>query len=415
MKMRRWCIGIAALLATRALPAQTTTTTPTPSQYSGGYLVFRSADSAFEYLLDGRVQIDAAFYRGGNNRLGSGTDVRRARLGWKATMYRDWHGEIDADFASNAVEIKDAWIGYEGFRNSLIRAGNFREPFSLETLTSSKYINFMERSYIDNLSPDRRLGFGAQTHGSMWFASAGVFGQEVATVDASGRGEGWSTTGRFVLAPIHKDGKLIHIGGALSRRTPDAATGADTNTVRFRARPESWISKARFISTGKVRFVDHTSYYNGEFASTWGPGLLQAEYTRVTLRRLDATPVLKDPSFGGGYVAATVFLTGEHRPYLMSEGEFDRVIPKRDIGAWELTARWSTLDLNDPTPGLDIKGGRETNYTLGLNWHINPNFKWMVNHVWVHNDDNAVPDLGITPFVPGGNFRILQTRFALAF
>jgi hypothetical protein len=39
----------------------------------------------------------------------------------------------------------------------------------------------------------------------------------------------------------------------------------------------------------------------------------------------------------------------------------------------------------------------------------------MVNHVWVHNDDNAVPDLGITPFVPGGSFRILQTRFALAF
>src|SRR5512133_3424421 len=64
----------------------------TPSRYDDGYLVFRSADSAFSYMLDGRLQVDAAMYRGGENKLGSGTDVRRARIGAKATLFRDWHG-----------------------------------------------------------------------------------------------------------------------------------------------------------------------------------------------------------------------------------------------------------------------------------------------------------------------------------
>jgi hypothetical protein len=31
---------------------------PTPGTYDGGYLVFASADSAFMYWLDGRVQVD---------------------------------------------------------------------------------------------------------------------------------------------------------------------------------------------------------------------------------------------------------------------------------------------------------------------------------------------------------------------
>lgn len=405
-------ILIALLLVSMCAKAQAPTVS-TPAGYAGGFLTFQSADSSFIYTLDGRIQVDAAFYRGGNMKLGSGTDIRRARLGWKATMFHDWHGEIDVDFASNAVEIKDAWIGYIGFRNSLIRAGSFREPFSLETITSSKYITFIERSYIDNVSPDRRIGLGAQTHGNWWFTSAGVFGQEAGTPDATAVGEAHAYVARAVAVPFHSDGRVFHIGGAVERRTPDAAVGADTNTVRFRARPETWIAKTRFISTGKIRFVEYTQSYNGEMTSSYGPATLQAEYTRVNIFRLG---VLPHESIDGGYVSASWFITGEHRPYLMEEAEYDRVIPKRSgLGAWEVAARWSTLDLNDPTPTIDLKGGRATNYTLGVNWHINPNFKWMVNYVQVNNDDNAKADLGAAPLLNGGVFRIIQTRFALAF
>ena len=60
-------------LWTPARSQQPTAPVPTPAAYNGGYLVFKSADGAFAYWLDGRVQVDAAFYRGSKNALGSGT------------------------------------------------------------------------------------------------------------------------------------------------------------------------------------------------------------------------------------------------------------------------------------------------------------------------------------------------------
>ena len=381
-----------------------------PGSYDGGYLVFQNADSSFRYWLDGRVQVDGAMYSGSKNALGNGTEIRRARLGGKATLFRTWHGEIDVDFAKNAIEMKDMWIGYLGFENNMIKFGNYKEPFSLETLTSSKYITFLERSYADNFSPDRNIGLGFAHWGSWWQVAGGAFGQPAGSVDASGRDEGYGLTARLTAAPINRPGRLLHIGGAISRRTPNGDPAPDTNTVRFRARPETNISQARFFTTGKIRLVDHTSYYNGELAAVYGPLSVQGEYTTVGVNRMNGLP---KPWFNGSYAFVSYFLTGESRPYLAEEGEFDRVVPKANYGAWEIAARVSGIDLNDA--GVNIGGGKGTNYTLGLNWHMNANFKWMVNYTRVVTDNNAKPDMGVAPFQTADKFHIIQTRFSLAF
>lgn len=403
---------LAALAATPLAAQMPDSTVPVPGSYDRGYLVLQSADGRFRYWLDGRLQLDGAVYTGGKNELGNGTEVRRARIGVKATLFRDWYSEIDLDFAGNAVEIKDAWIGYTGFENTLLKAGQYKEPFSLETLTSSKNIVFMERSYADNLSPDRNIGLGAARWGKRWQVAGGLFGQTAGEVDASARKEGWGLTGRASFAPVLGNRKVVHLGAAISRRTPDAATGADTNSVRFRARPETDVSLARFLTTGKIRFVDHTSYYNAEAAAMFGPLMLQGEYTKVVVHRLGDLP---QASFKGGYVMASLFLTDDTRDYIASAGEFDRIHPKRAGGAWEVAARYSTLDLNDTSEGVNILGGKGTNYTLGLNWYMNTNLRWMFNYARVVNDDNAKPDLGTAPFVTGDKFNIFQMRVALAF
>jgi len=380
--------------------------------YDGGYLVFQSQDSAFKYWLDGRLQIDAAAYRGNTHPLSSGAEVRRARIGLKTTLYRDWQGEVDLDFADNAVEMKDMWIGYAGFRDSFIRIGNFKEPFSLETLTSSKNITFLERSYIDNFSPDRHMGVSYTRWGGHWSASVGVFGQTAGDIDATGRSEGYAGTGRVTFAPLLGARQVLHLGVGLSRRRPDAGEAiADSNQVRFRARPETDISQTRFLTTGRIRNVDYTNYMNGEFAMVVGPASVQAEYTKTQVHRLGERPTA---SFDGGYVFVSYFVTGESRPYLVRDGEFDRIHPRSRRGALEVAARYSGLDLNDPSPGVAILGGKAANYTIGVTWYINTNFKWMLNYVHVANDDNAHPDLGNAPFPTGESFRILQTRFGLA-
>ena len=407
-------LGVALLGAAPAAVAQQEgppPPIPLPGMYDGGYLVFQSADSAFKYWLDARAQIDAADYLGAKNALATGVGIRRARLGVKSTLWRTWEGEIDVDFAGDAVEVKDLWIGYAGWSNSLIRVGNFKEPFSLETLTSSKYITFLERSYIDNFSPDRHIGLSYSRWSDRWQFSAGVFGQGSGDVDATGQNQGYGVTGRFTVAPILADRKVLHLGGAVSRRTPDAAAPTSAEQLRIRARPETNINKARFLSTGKILSVDNEFLYNGELAGVYGPFSLQAEYTHADVHRLHG---LSTASFWGGYAFVSYFLTGESRRYLASEGEFDRVYPRSTSGAWEIAARVSTMDLDDAAPSVNILGGKGTNYTLGLNWYVNPNFRMMANYVRVVLNGNAKPDGGTAPFVTGDKFNIVQVRAALS-
>ncbi len=405
-------LGAIACLTTR-LGAQQKTPPAIhlPGMYDGGYLVFQSADSAFKYWLDGRAQVDAADYLGARNAMATGVGIRRARIGVKATLYRTWLGEIDVDFAGDAVEVKDLWIGYQGWSNSLLRIGNFKEPFSLETLTSSKYITFLERSYIDNFSPDRHIGMSYSRWGSRWQVSGGVFGQGSGDIDATGQNQGFGLTARATVAPVLSEGRLIHFGAAVSRRTPDAAAPASANQLRIRARPETNINKARFLSTGRIQNVDYEMLYNGEFAAVHGPLSLQAEATLADVHRRAG---LSTAHFWGGYATVSYFLTGESRPYIASEGEWDRIFPRSPKGAWEIAARVSRMDLDDAAPSVDILGGAATNYTLGVNWYINPNFKLMANWVVVNLNSNAVPDGGTPPLLAGDNFSIVQLRAALA-
>jgi phosphate-selective porin OprO/OprP len=112
-------------------------------------------------------------------------------------------------------------------------------------------------------------------------------------------------------------------------------------------------------------------------------------------------------AFSGYYAQASYFLTGESRPYKNFTGVFDRVKPKENfawgkgLGAWELTLRYSFVDLNDG----GIRGGEETNYTAGVNWYLNPNVRLMLNYTLA----DIVHDLY------EGDIDMLQARFQVDF
>jgi phosphate-selective porin OprO/OprP len=71
----------------------------------------------------------------------------------------------------------------------------------------------------------------------------------------------------------------------------------------------------------------------------------------------------------------------------------------------EVGLRFSYLDLNDG----DIKGGREKNFTAGLNWYLNPNVRLMFNYIRANVEDRAGPP------VNDGTANIFQGRFQIHF
>ena len=110
-----------------------------------GGVEFATYDGKFAFELGGRLMVDAAYYDEDKNHLGSGTELRRARIELEGILFSDWAYEFSVDFADGEADIKDAYIGYEALWPLKFFVGQFKEPFSLEELTNSKYITFMER------------------------------------------------------------------------------------------------------------------------------------------------------------------------------------------------------------------------------------------------------------------------------
>ena len=369
-----------------------------------GKLILQSADGAFMWWFDVRMFFDGAFYNENKNALHNGVEIRRGRFAVNTTLWKVWLAQLDVDYADNALSVKDAWMSYSPSSNSFIKVGNFKAPFSLEELTSSLNEELFERSVDDAFAIGRRIGIGYTAWGQQWQASAGVFGEALGNVDpANGIDGGMAAAARVTYAPILEDRSVVHVGVDAGYETPDAST---PNTMRIRTRPETDISRARFITTGNIGLVKNTLLYDGEAAAVFGPLMVQGEYTTAQLNRTVATsPTL---NFSGAYAFVGYVLTGESHAYEVSQGEFQRLVPKGEFGAIELLLRASTINLNSGS----VKGGKANEYAAEVDWYFTENTRFYLNFSYVNNDDNAT---GGGVYLGNDDFEIIQFRFAVQF
>lgn len=212
-------------------PAAALSSTAMGGKTKGGLLSFQSADKAFSVKLGGRLEIDAAVYDEDKSDMGSGTEVRRARLYASGTIYNDWEYKNEFDFASGGVSLADVYLRYAGLPVELT-VGYFKEPFSLQQMTSEKYVTFMERALPDVFSPSRNIGFGANYHGERYSAALGVFGEGSSSPDSSTdeNNESVGVTGRLTFNPLLQTERMVHLGIAVSHRL----MGTD-HELRYRA------------------------------------------------------------------------------------------------------------------------------------------------------------------------------------
>lgn len=347
---------------------------------SGGGLEIESGDDAFAFVLGGRLMVDLANYAEDAVDLGNGTELRQARLAVEGVLYTVWDYELGVDFADGDADVKDAYLGYEGFDLARLQIGQFKEPFSLEEQTGSAATTFMERALATALAPGRRIGIGLSTDSADWTLAGGLFGGAFDDdVDDEGD-EGWGIAARVTWAPWGEGRKALHLGAAWSTRSPD-----DEREVEFAAGPESSLTDVDYLDTDDIDDVDRIDRYGLEAAVVHGPWSLQAEWIEA---RVDRRGGLGELAFDGYYVFASWFVTGESREYRADSGRFGGIEPRGDAGAWELALRFSELDLTDD----DVTGGSAEQVTLGLNWYANPQVRFMFNYLRVDNDDDADAD-----------------------
>lgn len=379
---------------------------PLAADVVNGKLVFRSEDGNFAWWIDSRIQFDGAMYFENKNPLSNGTYLRRLTFAVKSTLWKDWQAELDLDFAEATLDLRDAFIKYTvPDVNLTFQAGNFKEPFGMERLNSSRLLTFLERSAVSNAFPmGRRLGFTARYWEDYGQITVGIFGHEAGTkIDKGTRDEGFSTNVRISVAPINQHGKNLHIGLAGSYKVPDAVADLNPNTIEVKARTETYVFDPKLLHTGDIKDVNYYNRYGAELMGIYGPFYLQTEVQGMQVKRWYGKP---NVNLYGGYVTAAFVLTGETRYYYADEGEIGPVEKaKSKWGALELAARYSVLDLNDPE--AKVFGGQSNQLMLGLNYYPNPSIKLQVNYSMVNLDEHATSK---GKFIGNDDFSFMQFR-----
>jgi len=268
--------------------------------------------------------------------------------------------------------VFDARLDIPFYQDSTLSIGKQKEPISMERLSSMVHLPMQERTAVaDAMMASRNVGIVLSGTGfdrrTTW--AGGVFNPWLDTGTSMGD-TSTQLIGRGTVIPLESvnENSLFHLGAGV--RYSNAKSG-----IQYATEPE-FNQAPLFVDTGLLA-AESTMLYDLEAAWRWGPLLLNGEFVMNQVE--DATA--GDPVFSGYYLMANYILTGEMRPYNKRSGLFLPVPIAKSVndggwGAWELSARYSNLDLNEGT----VTGGDMDVYSLGLNWWLSTSASVGINY-----------------------------------
>lgn len=352
---------------------------------------------------------------------------RRLRIGVSGDLNDNVFYKYEGEFAGGVdPSYRDALIG---FRNSpvfnTIILGNHKRPYGLDHLNSSRHNIFIERPFVvEAFNEDsRRLGISSngvnESKTMNW--RFGFYHQALTQTTIGFINDHYQPeiAGRLALTPWYDESSggrgYFHCAISGSFGWPDGSTDTNENAARYRTRAEARTVE-RWLDTDRILGADTNNLLGLEAVYNNGPFQLTGEYLTVGVNRLAA--IGENLRFDGWYVQASYFLTGEHMTWNRDNGTLGRVKPienffavrdrdgnvKRGLGAWQVAARFSTVDLSDQ----DIIGGQGDSLTLAANWLWNPYARMQFNYLLGQIDRPPETDIG-------GEYRAVGVRFMVDF
>ncbi|MFT3806685.1 OprO/OprP family phosphate-selective porin [Arenimonas sp.] len=341
-----------------------------------------------EVTFEGLLQADTYWYNSDVANLNAATgdgeedfDFRRAELIFKGKGPGQWNWVVGYD--AKDKKFLDANIQYKFTGFTSVTVGQFKQPNSLEELSSTRHNDFISKAMNTNMQGiARRMGVGVTTGGDDWTVTGSWFTREMTRNRAGGDGFGV----RGAWAPILNEGGFLHLG--LSYVDFEAADYTQAinanrdNKARLRVRPDADITGVRLVDTGTFTDADRIRTWGAEASWVHGPLKIQGEYmgTRISRTAHD------NFSGNGWYVSGVWNVTGE--TWTWKNGTIATPLPNDPSkGMWQLGLRYDRVDLND---GL-VYGGTEHNLIVGANYYWHSNFKFALNYVKVNSERGLIP------------------------
>ena len=360
-----------------------------------------SPDGKSTMKVGGRVQLDYRYFDADpqSTEEESEFSMRRVYLGVDG-KYNEYIGyKANLELSSGSMILGEAYLNLEYFEPAQFTFGQFKTSMSLEERTSSRFLNFTERSYVNNAGITEGKDTGVALHGT----PTKGFNYSLAVVNGYGMNNGMSDNDDDSLAYIaHADidlatmnkweGKVFHIGA--NAKMHDIDVSNYMSTVKME---QSSIGKGyKFYAASANSGVTDTDLrtIGGELAFASGPWKVQGEYASTNF---DSN--LDDQDIKAYYVEAAWLITGENYSDSYKSksmgGKFDRIKPNsnfnpengKGIGAWEVALGYSMFDATDITEasaGYDITAAMANeakSLRAGLKWILDPNTRMMLSYV----------------------------------
>lgn len=354
--------------------------------------------------VGGLFQADFASFAGDKSGVSrTSGDIRRGDIWIKGDLNKDWSYQLGYD--ARYTRLNTSWLGYAGFDPFWLAMGLINAPQSLEYWSGPVNTTFMEyASAVQAFQPPRGVGLYADGSAVQQMISyqAAVYVPNYETADVLTDGYAYAqgiTTEEFgsdsdavsgaVRATLNQHSMLglketLHFGASI--RYDGVSSTQDLNPFvttpnalgKANASANNVLVASVNPTAGDVKSVNT---YGLEAAGIWGPFLLQGEFLKTHLNGRGGNSSL---SFLGWYGQAAYILTGEHRSYDKYTGTVGSVNAiNNPYGSWELAFRYGYVDLSDnPEVGYlpSDKRGRQRDYTLGLNWYVTPNVRFLADY-----------------------------------
>jgi len=298
--------------------------------------------------------------------------------------------KFSSDFADSETDIKDLYLDTRLSEKSEFRIGQFHVPFGNESLGSSRFGLFQEKSTIsDALSASRDRG--VMYHGPL-FSKYTYF--QLGYLNGSGSNVGDNNDDkdiafRFVFRPafLENDDVNIWLGFSYTSGT-QLSTGDDDVKLDTESNSGLKYFVAEFpegVSYQRDRYDFEYTYLNGGF-------MIKGELIRTNFFNTGGY-------VQGGYIATSYILSGEkHRiKHGLLYRQISKEIPGKDKGdpsALGLAIRYSWFKVGDAffeddglyngwvavDPDTYYRAGKAV--TVGLNWYINRETRFITNWIF---------------------------------
>jgi phosphate-selective porin len=361
-----------------------------PNKLSGKWkdgFKFETADKQYGFQIAGRIQQDFRYFDNDGQKADTFTP-RRLYFGLKGTIANDWKIELTKNFADDAVEY--AFVEYAGNPGAKIRMGSQKFFYSFEEMTSSRFIDMIERSNLNPYTVQKDRGI--QIHGepvkNQFAYSVGYLnGNKKSDDGASGKDKMIRLAYNFTGDAGKKRGTIAHVDVAASQGAYESGfTIPALKTIGGKSITAINPNTATLAANGDIS----RNNIGGVFIT--GPFKLHAEHNKFKWD--DGSTNSGDIS--GHFVTISYMLTGERYADNYSLGGMKGITPQTEYssstgkgGAWEIALRSEHSEMSQNVTTASNTTDKVDTIVAGLKWIPNKKTRIILNY-FRNNFDDAV-------------------------